>query len=153
MPVYVEIAIDCCCPAEMAAKLQAAARETLQHQNAPQTSALSILISDDEHLHALNLQFREVDAPTDVLSFPSDFRDPQTGEIYLGDVAISYPRAEAQARTGGHSLGAELQLLTIHGVLHLLGHDHAETDEKARMWAAQREILTALGAGEIRISE
>jgi len=72
---------------------------------------------------------------------------PEGGRTsYLGDVLISCERAAAQAQTGSHSLMDELRLLTVHGVLHLLGHDHAEPDEKARMWAAQNEILREVGA-------
>jgi probable rRNA maturation factor len=66
-------------------------------------------------------------------------------EPYLGDIAISLPRATAQAEAAGHPVAAELQLLTVHGVLHLLGHDHAEPEEKAAMWAAQAAVLATLG--------
>jgi probable rRNA maturation factor len=79
--------------------------------------------------------------------------DPETSVPYLGDVVISVPRAAAQAREAGHSLEAEAQLLVIHGVLHLLGHDHAEAQEKDRMWAAQAEILERLGLGGISVRE
>jgi probable rRNA maturation factor len=71
----------------------------------------------------------------------------------MGDILISVPYAAKSARKAGHALEAELQLLVVHGVLHLLGHDHAKPREKARMWKAQREILTALGLGEIQIRE
>ncbi|MGH2523455.1 MAG: rRNA maturation RNase YbeY, partial [Anaerolineales bacterium] len=86
------------------------------------------------------------DYPTDVLSFPSEETDPETGMRYFGDIAISFPHAHAQAAAGGHPVAAELQLLVVHGVLHLLGHDHAKRAEKARMWAAQAEILKKLKA-------
>ena len=90
-------------------------------------------------------QFRDVDAPTDVLSFPAEFSDPESGAAYLGDVLISYPRVVAQTQSGGHTPEAELQLLIVHGILHLLGHDHADEAEKNTMWAAQAEILATLG--------
>lgn len=125
--------------------LEQAARAALTHQAASPDSDLTIVLTGDETLHDLNLRFMDVDAPTDVLSFPSGEPDPETGEIYLGDILISYPRAEAQAQQGGHPVTAELQLLTVHGTLHLLGHDHYDEDEKARMWAAQAEILQQLG--------
>jgi probable rRNA maturation factor len=67
-------------------------------------------------------------------------------DAYLGDLAISVPRAAEQATAGGHSLTAELQLLTVHGVLHLLDHDHADDAEKQTMWTAQAAILEKLGA-------
>jgi probable rRNA maturation factor len=127
------------------ALLEQTAQAVLTHQSASLNSELTIVLTGDETLHDLNLQFMGVDAPTDVLSFPSGEPDPETGEIYLGDILISYPRAEAQAAQGGHPITAELQLLTVHGILHLLGHDHADEEEKARMWAAQGEILQAIG--------
>jgi probable rRNA maturation factor len=88
-----------------------------------------------------------------VLSFPASETDPETGARYLGDILISLPRAQTQADAAGHSLEAEVQLLVVHGVLHLIGHDHAETEEKARMWKAQAEILENLGLGQIQIRE
>ncbi len=136
-----------------AAILEKAAQATLTHQHVHGEAGLSVAVRDDDDLQTLNRQFRGVDAPTDVLAFPAELKDPQTGIPYLGDVVLSLSRAEAQARLAGHSLEAELQLLTVHGVLHLLGHDHLEADEKARMWQAQREILASLGVGAIRLPE
>lgn len=120
-----------------------AARAALKHQQAA-NGALSISVSGDETLQELNRKFLDHDAPTDVLSFPSDSDDPDTAGRYFGDIAISFTRAHAQASAGGHSIDAELQLLTVHGILHLLGHDHGGGEEKAKMWKAQEEILTAL---------
>jgi probable rRNA maturation factor len=126
--------------------IERAGRETLRFANTLPDADLSIVLSNDRQLHDLNLKFLEIDAPTDVLSFPAGEAetDPDTGEVYLGDVLISLNRAQAQAASGGHSLLDELQLLVVHGVLHLLGYDHAEEAEKAEMWAAQAEILTRL---------
>jgi probable rRNA maturation factor len=135
------------------ARLEQAARLTLQNQAAPPDAELAIVLSDDEALHELNLNFREVDAPTDVLSFPANEPDPETGAPYLGDIIISVERAEEQAGTAGHPLEAELQLLVVHGVLHLLGHDHAGPDEKQKMWSAQEQVLSQLGLSGMRISE
>ena len=128
--------------------LENAAQETLQQLRPGSDFDLSIVLSDDDQLQALNRQFLGVDAPTDVLSFPADESkpDPDSQVQYLGDILISYPRAIAQARAGGHSLVDELQLLVVHGVLHLLGYDHATEDEKTAMWAVQAEILTHLGS-------
>ncbi len=133
--------------------IENAASVALQHQETPSNAELSIVITSDEQLKELNYQFREVDAPTDVLSFPSEFTDPKSGAAYLGDVVISFPQADAQSQTGGHSIEDELQLLVVHGVLHLLGHDHAEALEKSQMWAAQAEILKTLGIGDISVPE
>ncbi len=126
-------------------QLKAAIEETLHHQRAPQEASLSLRITSDEPVRMLNARYRGVDKVTDVLSFPNDSLDPETGTPYLGDIIIAYPQAEAQAQKGGYSVMWELCLLTVHGVLHLLGHDHATKEEKARMWAAQKEILARLG--------
>ncbi len=128
-----------------------AAKVALRHQSASPDSDMTIVITDDDQLRQLNREFRDIDAPTDVLSFPTDFTDPETEAPYLGDIVISYPRAERQAAAGGHSTMTELQLLVTHGVLHLLGHDHAETKEKKEMWRAQKEILGQLGLENIPI--
>ncbi|NPA92164.1 MAG: rRNA maturation RNase YbeY [Chloroflexi bacterium] len=126
-------------------QLEAAVEEALRHQRAPQEASLSLRIASDEPVRVLNARYRGVDKATDVLSFPDGSPDPETGAPYLGDIIIAYPQAEAQAQKGGHPVMWELCLLTVHGVLHLLGHDHATEEEKARMWAAQKEILTRLG--------
>ncbi len=94
---------------------------------------ITIVLTDDAQLHELNREFLGIDAPTDVLSFPSEETDPDSGARYLGDIIISIPRAAQQAGAAGHSVEAEAQLLVVHGTLHLLGHDHAEAGEKARM--------------------
>ena len=114
---------------------------------------LTIVLSDDAQLQELNRDSLGIDAPTDVLSFPASETDPETARPYLGDIIISIPRAIAQAETAGHKLEAEVQLLIVHGVLHLLGHDHAEVEEKVRMWKAQTEVLERLGIGHIQIRE
>lgn len=126
--------------------LRAAARAALEHEAATAPGALTIVLADDGALQRLNRDYLGQSRPTDVLSFPSNETDPETGARYFGDIAISFPRACAQAEAGGHPVTAEIQLLVVHGVLHLLGHDHAKAKEKARMWAAQAEILKQLKA-------
>lgn len=121
--------------------LSRAADLTLQDQAANPDYELSLVLTGDEKLHELNLQFMGQDRPTDVLSFPSGDAE-ESG--YLGDIIISVPRARQQAEQRGHSLEQELQLLTIHGLLHLLGHDHATAGDKAAMWAAQGRVLEKL---------
>jgi probable rRNA maturation factor len=128
----------------MPAILERAAQAALLQQFAPDAD-LTLVLTGDTQIQALDRDFLGKDASTDVLSFPACETDPETGRRYLGDIIISVPRAEAQSITAGHSLEAELSLLVIHGVLHLLGHDHAEPEEKARMWAAQSEVLIRLG--------
>ncbi len=133
--------------------LEQAARAALAHQSAPQDADLTLVLTDDAQLHELNREYLGVDAPTDVLSFPADETDPDTGARYLGRFIISVPYAARQSALVGNTLAAELQLLTVHGVLHLLGHDHAEPDEKARMWQAQSEILYSLGLSDVQIRD
>ena len=136
-----------------AALIERAVDLTFQHQKASLRSNLSVVLTDSRKLRKLNRDYLGIDEPTDVLSFPATESDPETGVLYLGDILISVPYARKSARKAGHPLEAELQLLVVHGVLHLLGHDHARPREKARMWKAQGEILTQLGLGEIQIRE
>jgi probable rRNA maturation factor len=114
---------------------------------------MTIVLTDDTQLHELNREYLGVDAPTDVLSFPAAEEDPETGMPYLGDILISIPRAKQQAEAAGHSVEDEVQLLVVHGTLHLLGHDHAEAAEKARMWKAQAEVMSALGLSHVKIQD
>jgi probable rRNA maturation factor len=133
--------------------LKTAARAALEHEAQSPDAELSIILTDDARLRELNLNYLGIDAATDVLSFPASETDPETGAHYLGDILISVPRAQAQAEAAGHSLEAEVQLLVVHGVLHLLGYDHARAAEKARMWKAQAEVLGQLGLGHIQVRE
>ena len=136
-------AISSALPADLLsrARLERAALATLDFTDTSPEAGLTILISDDEHLRQLNRQFLGLDEPTDVLSFPAGYVDPDTQTPYLGDVIISYPRAAEQAFEAGHGVEAELRLLAVHGVLHLLDFDHLEPEDQARMWKAQEEIL------------
>lgn len=133
--------------------LERAARAALEHQSASLDSDLTVVLTDDKRIQGLNRDYLGIDAPTDVLSFPASQIDPETGSPYLGDILISLPYAAKSAAQAGHPLEAEVQLLVVHGVLHLLGHDHAKVREKARMWKAQAEILQTLGLGAIKIRE
>lgn len=131
--------------------LERAALETLAHQRAD--GNITLFLTDDARLHELNRDYLGIDSPTDVLSFPASETDPETGEAYLGDIILSLPRADRQARAAGHSLADEAQLLVVHGTLHLLGHDHATAREKSKMWKAQREVLERLGLSHVTIRE
>lgn len=130
--------------------LESAARAALEQQSAPDDD-ITIVLTDDDQLRELNLDYLGIDAPTDVLSFPASESDPETGVRYLGDILISVRRAAQQAQAAGHSLQAEAQLLVVHGTLHLLGHDHADAEQKTRMWAAQAEVLKRLGLSHIKV--
>jgi probable rRNA maturation factor len=122
--------------------IERAALAALTRQHASPHAGLSLVVAGDAQIRELNLAFMGNPDPTDVLSFPSGDTTP---DAYLGDIIISLPRAQAQAAQGGHPLAQEIELLTVHGTLHLLGHDHAGDADKARMWAAQAEILALLG--------
>lgn len=125
-------------------KLKPAVQAALQHQGAPKAE-LTVVLTGDARVRTLNRQYRGMDKPTDVLSFAAEEQVDEEGNPYLGDVIISVPRARAQAAAAGHSLPAELQLLAVHGALHLLGHDHAQPAQRRKMWAAQDAILSQLG--------
>jgi probable rRNA maturation factor len=139
--IFIENLSDRIFPADL---LEQAALAVLDLSGVP-AGDLTIVLMDDERIQDLNRDFLGHDATTDVLSFPADEPDPETGRRYLGDVVISFARAAEQAVEGGHTVEAEMQLLVVHGVLHLLGHDHASKGEKERMWTAQAEVLESLG--------
>jgi probable rRNA maturation factor len=131
--------------------LHRAALAALAHQQVKEPRELAIVLTDDAALHELNLRHRGVDAPTDVLAFADEADDagelfvgPPDAPHYLGDVIISFHRADAQAAEAGHDTRAELQLLVVHGVLHLLGYDDVTRDQRAQMWAVQADILRDL---------
>lgn len=125
--------------------LEDAASVTLSKTQVSEESELTIVLGSDELLREQNLEFLKIDATTDVLSFNANFTDPDSQSEYLGDIIISIPRAIAQAELGGHSALYELQLLVAHGVLHLLGFDHSEEDDKQAMQKAQDSVLNELG--------
>ena len=110
---------------------------------------VSVTLTNDAHIHALNRDYRGVDRPTDVLSFAlTESEEPEIfdapGGVVLGDLVISLERAAAQAETYGHSFLRELSFLTVHGMLHLLGYDHIEEEERLEMEEEQRHVMDAL---------
>ena len=116
---------------------------------------LAIVFVDEAAMEQLHVQWMDEPGPTDVLSFPMDElrpgredEDPQPG--LLGDVVLCPQVARSQARTAGHSAAEELLLLTTHGILHLLGFDHAEPDEEREMFELQRTLLLTFLAGRSR---
>ena len=127
-------------------RLQQAAVVALSHGDSVAGSALTVVLVDNDAITALNRQYRAVDAPTDVLSFPADAPPVEVpGEPpYLGDVILAYPYAVEQAQREGHDPGDSLALLVVHGALHLLGYDHDSVENRATMWAAQAAILRTL---------
>ena len=145
-----------------AADLQAVVLATLRRhpEELGEEAAVTLYITGDAEVQALNRTYRGVDAPTDVLSFGAHEGEddpvlnlpPELAaelDRHLGDIVISFPYAERQAQQFGNSTAAELRLLAIHGTLHLLGYDHAAPDEEAAMWAEQEAILTPYGDAAI----
>jgi len=130
--------------AELEKRAAAAARAVLEMQSAAPGS-LTVVLTDERALRDANRQFAGVDRPTDVLSFGDGEQLPDGSGTYFGDVLIAVPLAEQQAARAGCSLADEICLLTVHGVLHLLGFDHAVAPEKDRMWQQQAAALASLG--------
>ena len=131
--------------------------ETLFAEGIDVPCEINVLVTNDRGIHAINKASRNIDAPTDVLSFPmfqlepgnppedwEEFLDPETGLCPLGDMCISLERANAQAKEFGHSAKREVGYLTIHSMLHLLGYDHLDDGE---MKAAMRSREEAIAAG------
>ena len=125
--------------------LKSVAAGVLRLTDTDTNSDISIQITDDATLQQYNSEYMGIDAPTDVLSFPVPFYNPETGAPYLGDLLISFPTAARQAEAAGHPVIEEVKLLVVHGVLHLLGYDHATEEEKTAMWTLQDTLLAELG--------
>jgi probable rRNA maturation factor len=122
-----------------------AAEASLKACNRPVSVRIALRISTNKVLRSFNKKFRGLDEPTDVLSFENEYDDPEDGTHVLGDILISLEKAEEQSTSGGHSLEHELEMLLVHGVLHLCGYDHGEKRDYVKMTALQDEILTSLG--------
>lgn len=140
-----EIQIRTDVPDEAADIISAAIEGALKKQK--REGSVSVTVVDDETIHGINKEYRNVDRPTDVISFPSEEGEeiiaPPDG--FLGDLVISYPRAVAQAEEYGHSIRRELSFLAVHGTLHLLGYDHMTDEDSKNMFALQDEILDYIG--------
>jgi probable rRNA maturation factor len=130
--------------AVMAADLRGAVEKVLRWEDRP--GEVTVVVTDEQGIRELNRDFLGRDRVTDVLAFATQEEGgpfvpaPEAGN-YLGDVIVCYPRAEQQALEENHSVQEELALLVVHGVLHLLGYDHATEEEQVAMWALQDEIL------------
>lgn len=138
--------------------IQRAIRAALREEKVPDDCEVSVLLTDNEGIHELNRGYRGVDRPTDVLSFPANELSPgqfdaalceedaETGRLFLGDMAISLEKCEAQAVEYGHSFERELMYLTVHSTLHLLGYDHVDEGEmKRQMRGREDAIMSRLG--------
>lgn len=117
---------------------------TLAYEGFDKDTEVSVSFTDNEGIQAINRLYREIDAPTDVLSFPMlDFDDMENTSI--GDIVISLERAMEQAKEFGHSFAREVAFLTVHSVLHLLGYDHMNEVDDNDMRARQRDIMKIMG--------
>lgn len=130
------------------AELVAFARFVLERLHVNPAAELSIVLIDEPAMAKLHVEWMDLEGPTDVMSFPLDEITPgEPGRVseagLLGDVVICPQVAGAQAETAGHTMREEILLLLTHGILHLLGYDHAEEEEKAEMFGLQRELLGA----------
>lgn len=134
----------------------------MEEEKCPYEAQVEVVITDNASIREVNREFRGVDAPTDVLSFPmidyefpSDFSglednaqeyfDPDSGELMLGDMMISAEKVKEQAEAYGHSVEREFAFLTVHSLLHLCGYDHMEEEERLLMEERQRVIMDRLG--------
>ena len=135
---------------------------SLDYEECPYEAEVNVILTDNPSIREINREHRQIDAPTDVLSFPmvdygrpadfshveeqaEDYFNPETGELMLGDIVISVDKVEEQAEKYGHSQRRELAFLVAHSMLHLCGYDHMEEEERLDMEARQRAILNTRG--------
>ena len=135
---------------------------SLDYEECPYDAEVNVILTDNPSIQEINREHRQIDAPTDVLSFPmvdygrpadfshveeqaEDYFNPETGELMLGDIVISVDKVEEQAEKYGHSQRRELAFLVAHSMLHLCGYDHMEEEERLDMEARQRAILDTRG--------
>ncbi len=164
MNIYIENETDILTDFDFETLFGKVAGEISDYLDIPYEISVNILLTDDENIRQINLSERNIDRPTDVLSFPAlefekagDFSfvkesdswlfDPETGELLLGDIVISLDTAQRQAKEYGHSIKRELAFLCAHSLLHLSGFDHMEDAEREEMERMQREILDNIGIG------
>ena len=137
--------------------------QALEYLKCPYEVQLNLTLTDNEGIHMINKEYRQIDRPTDVLSFPlvdypepnvfpesieetaEDYFDLDTGELMLGDIIISIEKCKEQAKEYGHSELREYSFLIVHSMLHLFGYDHMEDDERTVMEEKQKEILDLAG--------
>lgn len=146
--------------------IESVVKKALDIEECPYEVEVNIILADEEAIREINSEFRDIDNPTDVLSFPTieygipgdfegieemldeclgEYFNPDTGELMLGDMIISVPRVRNQAEEYGHSRKRELAFLVAHSMLHLMGYDHMEEDEAGEMETKQETVLQELG--------
>lgn len=158
--IKINMTFDCVCIQKFAVQsiIKKCIQQTLLAEGVSFPCEINVLVTNDNGIHAINKASRNVDKPTDVLSFPmfqlspgelpddlTDYLDPETGLCPLGDMAISFERAVSQSKEFGHSVRREVGYLTIHSMLHLLGYDHLdEGPQKQQMRAREEEIASGI---------
>lgn len=162
MTSYVENETDVDFGFDVKEILDAVMAQVLSLESCPYEAQVNLLITDDQGIHEFNRQYRQVDSPTDVLSFPmiafekeadfsvaeedeADYFDPESGELLLGDIIISADKVKEQAGKYGHSIKREFAFLIAHSMLHLCGYDHMVEEEAHVMEQKQEEVLSILG--------
>ena len=166
MTIYLEEEGDLKLPVDTETLAREAAEAALDEIGCPYEAEVNVTIVDSESIHEINKEYRNIDSPTDVLSFPGvnyvtpsdfdaiedelennaeDYFNPDTGELLLGDIVLCVQKIKEQADKYGHSEKRELAFLTAHSMMHLFGYDHMTPEESAVMEAKQNEVLERLG--------
>lgn len=164
MTLYIEYETELVFPIEYEGIIRQVVEASLEFEKCPYEVEINVILTDNNEIAEINKKFRNIDSPTDVLSFPMvDFPSPsdysladereedyfnfETGELILGDIIISVEKVIEQADKYGHSLKRELGFLVAHSMLHLFGYDHMEAEEMKEMEEKQNKILEDLGIG------
>lgn len=154
MTILIDSRIEDKIETEWTAAMERMVLDALAYENFPEPCEVSISIVDNVEIQQINQQFRNIDRPTDVLSFPlltfeenEVYDRNEKDEVLLGDIIISLERAREQAEEYGHSLLREIAFLTAHSMFHLLGYDHMTEEEEKEMFGKQEAILEQAGIG------
>ena len=162
MSLYIETEGTICFPFDIEEVARLVIDAALDIVQCPYEAEINLLLTHDDEIHEMNREHRGIDRPTDVLSFPmleftipgdfsgideeaEDIFNPESGELMLGDIVISKDKVIAQAEEYGHSVKREYAFLIAHSMLHLLGYDHMDDDERLVMEQRQREIMEKAG--------
>ena len=162
MSFFIEKEVECNFNFDYEKVAEAVVSASLEQESFPYEAEGNLTLTDNEGIHAINKEYRQIDRPTDVLSFPmlsyetpGDFSflsdeneddfNPDTGELLLGDIVLCVQKIKEQADKYGHSEKRELAFLTAHSMMHLFGYDHMTPEESAVMEAKQNEVLERLG--------
>jgi len=162
MTFYVENEIDAKFDFPIEETVEKVIKKALEYEKFPYESEINVLITNEAGIKEYNKEYRDIDKPTDVLSFPAvdydfpcDFSyiendkmsyiNPETNEVLLGDIILCYDKIVSQAKEYGHSELREFSFLIAHSMLHLLGYDHMEENEEKEMFSHQESIMNELG--------